>query len=42
MKIEELNEFLDNENELYLTNQKQLESKISILKRADKTKKRMT
>jgi len=28
----ELNEFLNNENELYLTNKKQLDSKISILK----------
>lgn len=35
---EELNEFLDNENELYLTNQKQLESKISILKEQMKQK----
>ncbi|MFB1032074.1 MAG: HlyD family type I secretion periplasmic adaptor subunit [Aliarcobacter cryaerophilus] len=35
---EELNEFLDNENELYLTNQKQLESKISILKEQIKQK----
>jgi len=29
---EELNEFLDNENELFLTNTKQLDAKISILK----------
>ena len=35
---EELNEFLDNENELYITNQKQLESKISILKEQIKQK----
>ena len=35
---QELNEFLDNENELYLTNQKQLESKISILKEQIKQK----
>lgn len=35
---EALNEFLDNENELYLTNQKQLDSKISILKEQIKQK----
>ncbi|WP_418185526.1 HlyD family type I secretion periplasmic adaptor subunit [Aliarcobacter vitoriensis] len=35
---QELNEFLDNENELYITNQKQLESKISILKEQIKQK----
>lgn len=35
---QELNEFLDNENELYLTNQNQLESKISILKEQIKQK----
>ncbi|QKF59194.1 HlyD family type I secretion periplasmic adaptor subunit [Aliarcobacter lanthieri] len=36
--IQEYNEFLDNENELYLTNQKQLESKVSILKEQIKQK----
>lgn len=35
---EALNEFLDNENELYITNQKQLDSKISILKEQIKQK----
>lgn len=33
-----LNEFLDNENQLYITNKKQLESKISILKEQIKQK----
>jgi len=35
---EELNEFLDNENELFLTNTKQLDAKISILKEQIKQK----
>ena len=35
---EQLNDFLNNENELYLTNKKQLESKVSILKEQIKQK----